>query len=308
LNLLKKLSALVLALALVTVSCSSSGSSVVASVGGVDVTESDLGDFFESDALPIDESLRQGIFALVAREVLEQALLADFGVALDVDQVEEIRGEMAAQMEEAGLTPEEFLGVPDASLEMLRFNAEIGVIREQAIDALVRQPETFEFYFSDPLAYTTVCARHILVDSADEAETVSERLEGGEDFAEVATEISLDTATPGGDLGCSLAFRYVPEFARATVEAEIGALVGPVETEFGFHLIIVDERRAPTTEEIQADPAAYMADTEIGSLWNGWFNGALDEAEVELDEKYGTWTDVGILPPDAEPVTVPTDG
>jgi parvulin-like peptidyl-prolyl isomerase len=306
--LLQKLSALVLALALVAVSCSSAGSGVIASVGDFDLTESDLGSFFESDSLPIDESLRQAIFALVARQVLEQALLADFGVPLDVDQVEEIRGGMATQMEEAGLTPEEFLGVPDASVEMLRFNAEIGVIRQQAIEALVNQPETLEFYFSDPLSYTTVCASHILVGSADEAETVRERLEGGEDFAEVATEISLDTATPGGNLGCSLAFRYVSEFARATVEAEIGDLVGPVETEFGFHLIIVDERTAPTEDEIQADPAAYLADTEVGSLWNEWFNGALDEAEVELDEKYGTWTDVGILPPDEEPVTVPTDG
>jgi len=306
--LLQKLSALVLALALVTVACSSSGSGVVASVGGVDVTEADLGSFFEADSLPIDESLRQAIFALIARQVLEQALLADFGMALDVDQVEEIRGEMTAQMEEAGMTPEEFLGVPDASAEMVRFNAEIGVIREQAIEALVHRPETLDLYFSDPTAYTTVCARHVLVESAEEAEAVRGRLDGGEDFAEVATEISLDSATPGGDLGCSLAFRYVPEFAQATVEAEIGELFGPVETQFGFHLIIVDERTAPTEEEIQADPAAHLSDTEIGNMWNEWFNFALDDAEVELDEKYGTWTDVGIIPPGEEPVTVPAEG
>jgi len=306
--LLRKLSALVLAFALVAVACSSGGSGVVGSVGGVDVTEADLDNFFESDSVPIDDSLRQAIFALLARQILEQALMTDFGVALDVDEVEVIRAELAAQMEEAGLTPEEFLGVPDASVEMIRFNAEIGVIRDQAIDALVHQPETLDLYFSEPTAYTTVCARHVLVESAEEAETVRERLDAGEDFAEVATEISLDSATPGGDLGCSLAFRYVPEFAQATVEAEIGELFGPVETQFGFHLIIVDERTAPTTEEVEADPVAHLSDSVVGELWSEWFNGALEEAEVELDEKYGTWTYVGIVPPGQEPVTVPTDG
>ena len=272
------------------------------------MTEEDLASFFEADSLPIDDSLRQGIFALIARQVLEQALLADFGVALDVDRVEEVRSEMQAAMEEAGMTPEEFIGAPDASLEMLRFNAAISVIREQAVEALVREPETFDFYFSNPTAYTTVCARHVLVDSAEEAEMVRGRLEAGEDFAEIATEVSLDSASPGGDLGCSLAFRYVREFAGATLEAEIGELFGPVETEFGFHLIIVDERTAPTEEEIQADPAAHIADSEIGPMWNQWFNVALDEAEVELDEEYGTWTDVGILPPGQTPVTVPNEG
>lgn len=295
---MRKLSALIVVLALVAVACSSAGSGVIGSVGDTDITEADIGELFESDTLPIDESLREAIFSLLAREVLLQGLRADFGLELDEAQVEVLYADFVAQMEQAGMTPEQFLGASDASLEMVRFNAEIGVIRQLAIDGTIQRPETLEAFFSAPEAYTTVCVRHVLVATAEEAEDVRARLEDGEDLAAVATEVSLDTATPGGDLGCALAGRYVPEFAQATVTAEVGAVFGPVETEFGFHVLVVGERTAPTEEEVKADPRAYLTDADMNVLWSDWFNETLRAADVAVDEKYGSWTPVGILPPD----------
>ncbi len=303
--LLRKLSALIVVLALVAVACSS-GSGVVATVGATDLTEADIGDFFESDTLPIDESLREAIFALLAREILLQGLGADFDLELDQTEVDSVYGDLIAQMEEAAMTPEDFLGVPDASVAMVRFNAEIGVIREQVVEGLIQQPETIEAFFSEPVAYTTVCVRHVLVATTEEAEDVLARLDGGEDFAAVATEVSLDTGTPGGDLGCSPAGRYVPEFAQASVTADIGALTGPIETDFGFHLLVVDERTAPTEEEVKADPQAHLTDADVNAIWTEWFNETLQTAEVTLDEKYGFWSSVGIIPPD-RPDLVPTE-
>ena len=273
---------------------------MIATVGDVDITEADLAVFFESEVLPIDETLRQTIFGLAAGEILQQRLRAEFDVEVDQEEVDANYANLLSQMETAGVTTAEFLGVEDADVGMLLFNAEIGVLRQQVVDGLIRQPEVIDAFFSDPKAYTKVCVRHVLVETADEAEVVLTRLGDGEDFAGVATEVSLDTGTPGGALSCAIAANYVTEFADATLAAEIGALFGPVETQFGFHVLVVDERSAPTEEEVIADPRAFLTDTELDGLWGDWLNEALRDASVTIDEKYGFWTPVGILRPDQE--------
>jgi len=298
LTLLRKLSAIIVVLAFVAVACSSGGSTVIASVGGTDITEDDLGVLFESSTLPIDESFRSTLFGLIAREVLLQGLATDFGLELDQDEVESTFSNLIDQMEEGGMTPEDFLGLVDASVEMIRFNAEIGVLRQQVIDGSILLPEITDAFFSDEATYTNVCVRHVLVETAEETDQVITRLEGGEDFGDVATELSLDTGTPGGDLGCSTASRYVDEFAEASLTADVGTLVGPVETQFGFHVLLVYDRSAPTRDEVQADPKSYLTEVEMSGLWSDWFNEALRDAEVTLDEKYGFWSPVGIIRPD----------
>ena len=302
---MRKIFALIAVLSLVAVACSSAGSGVVGTVGATEISEADLGELFESENLPIDENLREAIFALLAREVLLQGLSADFGLELDQDEVELVYEDLIDQMEQAGVTPADFLGLPDASVEMVRFNAEIGVLRGQVIDGLIQQPETIDAFFSDPGAYTTVCVRHVLMEKVEEAHAVLTRLEAGESLAVLAAD-SLDTGTPEGDLGCSLASRYVPEFAQASLDAEVGVFVGPIETQFGFHVLVVDERTAPTEEELRADPQAYLTDAESSGMWGEWFNDTLRDADVTLDEKYGFWSAVGIIPPD-RPDLVPTD-
>lgn len=296
---MKRTLLLVLVLALAVSACSDAADEVIATVNGTDITLAEVAELYETDTLPIDSELRDAIFSVVARQILLDALMDDFGVALDDAGVELLYTELVSETEAAGMTPAERLGIPDAGLGMLRFNAQIGVIRQQAIDGIIAQPETLEVFFSDPASYTTVCARHILVATEEEALAVMDRLEGGEDFAAVAGEVSMDS--PTGELPCSVASRYVTEFAAATVIAEIGALTGPVETQFGFHVIIVDERSAPTAEEVIADPLAHLSEAELNTLWGQWLNEKIQAADVTITAKYGEWTDVGIVPPeDAE--------
>jgi len=295
----RTLLSVLLALTLLAAACSSGEPRLVATVGTTEITEEDLGALYEADVLPVDEQLRQSIFALVARQVFLREMEAEFGVELDTDEVDVLYDQLVADIEEAGATPGDVLGIPDASLQMVRFNAELGVIRDQVVDLLVADPETISTFFSDPTSHTTVCVRHLLVETEDEALAARERLEDGEAFAEVASELSLDTGTPDGDLGCSLAGRYVPEFAAASLETEVGELSEPVQTDFGYHLLIVDERSAPTEDELVADPEAYLTDQELTTLWAGWFNEQLQEAEVTIEERYGSWSPVGILPPES---------
>lgn len=296
---MRTLLSVLLALTLLAAACSSGEPRLVATVGTTEITEEDLGALYEADVLPVDEQLRQSIFALVARQVFLREMEAEFGVELDTDEVDVLYDQLVADIEEAGATPGDVLGIPDASLQMVRFNAELGVIRDQVVDLLVADPETISTFFSDPTSHTTVCVRHLLVETEDEALAARERLEDGEAFAEVASELSLDTGTPDGDLGCSLAGRYVPEFAAASLETEVGELSEPVQTDFGYHLLIVDERSAPTEDELVADPEAYLTDQELTTLWAGWFNEQLQEAEVTIEERYGSWSPVGILPPES---------
>jgi hypothetical protein len=62
----------------------------------------------------------------------------------------------------------------------------------------------------------------------------------------------------------------------------------PVETEFGFHVIEVTERGVPDFEDVQQQVASALAQ-EVEAAFGEWFQGAIAEAEVTVDERYGTW-------------------
>lgn len=91
-------------------------------------------------------------------------------------------------------------------------------------------------------------ARHILVDSREAATEVLGRIQGGEDFAEVAKAVSLDKASGarGGDLGWFAGDRMVPEFAAATAALSPGRFSDPVQTRYGWHLVQLQEVRRGT--------------------------------------------------------------
>ncbi len=103
-------------------------------------------------------------------------------------------------------------------------------------------------YHAQRLRFTTpaeACSRHILVDDEEHARDLLAALAAGADFGDVARAHSTDSgsAVRGGELGCLRQGLTVPEFDEATFGAEIGALLGPVETRFGHHLIQVYEIR-----------------------------------------------------------------
>lgn len=94
-----------------------------------------------------------------------------------------------------------------------------------------------------------VRARHILVATEEEANAVLERLSGGEDFTSLAQELSTDTGSGqlGGDLGFFGRGRMVAPFEEAAFGAEIGEVVGPIQSEFGYHIIEVTDRNDEVT-------------------------------------------------------------
>jgi peptidyl-prolyl cis-trans isomerase C len=86
-------------------------------------------------------------------------------------------------------------------------------------------------------------ARHILVSEEQAAEDLKARIEGGADFATVAREHSqCPSSREGGDLGEFGPGQMVPEFDRVVFSAAVGEVHGPVQTQFGFHLIEITSR------------------------------------------------------------------
>lgn len=297
---MRRLIFLAVALAVVAASCSG-GTQDVARVGDQIITMDDIGDLFDTPSIPVDEQFRTVLFRLMAVAALDDAYEAEFGAPVDEAEVDALYTDYMGQLEAGGMTVGEALGVEDASDEMMRFNAHLGVMQQSVVETLAREPESIDLIYNDGLATTEVCVRHILTTTEEELTAAVERVEAGEEFAAVADEASLDTGTPGGDLGCAAAARYVEPFARAAVEAPIGEITYPVQTEFGFHAIIVDERNVLATyDEVAADPTSYLSDADANSLWAGWFNEVLQAADAEVLDpaRYGTWSPVGIVPPE----------
>ncbi|RLA73165.1 MAG: peptidylprolyl isomerase [Epsilonproteobacteria bacterium] len=89
----------------------------------------------------------------------------------------------------------------------------------------------------------TARARHILVDSKAKCLELKRQIEAGTDFAEVArNNSSCPSRAKGGDLGVFSEGQMVPEFDKAVFKGKVGDLVGPVKTEFGYHLIKITEK------------------------------------------------------------------
>ena len=108
-----------------------------------------------------------------------------------------------------------------------------------------------------------VHARHILVPTEDEAKAILAQLKGGADFATLAKEKSKDPgAAEGGDLGYFTKEQMVPEFAEVAFKLGKGQLSDPVKTQFGWHIIKVEDKRTrptPTFEQVKPQIENYVA-------------------------------------------------
>jgi peptidyl-prolyl cis-trans isomerase C len=108
-----------------------------------------------------------------------------------------------------------------------------------------------------------VHARHILVPTEDEAKAILAQLKGGADFAALAKEKSKDPgAADGGDLGYFTKDQMVPEFAEVAFKLDKGQISDPVKTQFGWHIIKVEDKRikpTPTFDQVKPQIENYVS-------------------------------------------------
>ena len=121
-------------------------------------------------------------------------------------------------------------------------------MRDMLKDITVTEEEQKAFYEENKAQFgkgATVSAKHILTDSEEKCQTILKNIEAGEKtFEDAAREFSTcPSGAKGGDLGEFGKGQMVKEFEDAAFTAEIGAIVGPVQTQFGYHLIKVEEKK-----------------------------------------------------------------
>ena len=108
-----------------------------------------------------------------------------------------------------------------------------------------------------------VHARHILVATEGEAKDIEAQLKSGTDFATLAKEKSKDPgAAEGGDLGYFTKDQMVPEFAEAAFKLDKGQISDPIKTQFGWHIIKVEDKRikpTPTYDQVKGQLQNYVA-------------------------------------------------
>jgi peptidyl-prolyl cis-trans isomerase C len=133
----------------------------------------------------------------------------------------------------------------------------------------------------------TRTVRHILVEEEDEADDVLAELEDGADFGELSEERSIDpgSGAEGGELGEISPETTVPEFDEAVFAAELDEVVGPVESQFGFHVIEVTDEQVREADELEDAELDQLVGPELNEL----ISAAFAEAEVEVDPAFGEW-------------------
>jgi len=211
---------------------------VVAVVDGTQVHRSDV----EAVARALPEQYRQVPLPQIYGMLLERAI--DFRLLANAAEDQDLAGE-----------PDVQAALAKARADVLRDAYLRGKIDEGTTDERLR--ERYDDLKNDEgFAQEEVHARHILVGSEDEAKEVIAQLEGGADFAGLAGEHSVDPSarSNGGDLGFFRRGQMVPEFAEAAFALEPGnRTTEPVQSQFGWHVIEVLERRtgAPSFEETE---------------------------------------------------------
>lgn len=141
----------------------------------------------------------------------------------------------------------------------------------------------YDAHIAGLAARTEVWARHILLDSEARAREVIAALDAGADFAELARERSLGpTAERGGDLDYFTRDNMIPDFAAAAFALEVGRYsLEPVQTEFGWHIIKVEDRRAEgaaSFEEMRDE----LRDAATRELLDELLRDLRGRAEIEL--------------------------
>lgn len=142
------------------------------------------------------------------------------------------------------------------------------------------------FYERGPERSGIACTKHVLVESEADARDVLAELDAGADFATLAAERSADpgSAAVGGALGCTATSQFqatfVPEFVDAALRAAIGVPTEPVESEFGFHVIVVQQY-----DEVADQLTGFFASQDY------LIARALEDADVYVDPRYGAVQD-----------------
>lgn len=191
------------------------------------------------------EELKNLNGAEVLKEMITLTVLEDKYEVSD----ERVDEELATIKEQVGDDFEEILEMQGLTEESLKQDIKNGLLQEAAMtEGIEVSDEEIKNYYER--MKTEIEARHILVEDEETANEVKKKLDKGGDFAKLAKEYSTDgSAEEGGELGFFTVGTMVPEFEEEAFTIEIGKISEPVQSDFGFHIIEVTDKKE-TEEDI----------------------------------------------------------
>jgi len=249
---------------LITPAIAQDADTVLATVNGQEITlghlivaQSQLPEQYQ--ALPDDVLLTGILEQLVQQEVVASAVRDDLSTSLQLGLENEERAYISAlTLDEVAMAE-----IPDAEIQA-----------------------EYDAQFGDVEAGTEYNASHILVETEGEAQSLIDELEAGAEFSALAREHSTGPSGPnGGQLGWFNAGMMVPSFEEAVFGLEVGEVSAPVETQFGWHVIILNDTRdqaAPALEEVRDQLVEGLRQARV----DAYIQQLTDEADVtraELD-------------------------
>jgi peptidyl-prolyl cis-trans isomerase C len=279
---------------------------------GGDVTQGELDEFAEQSGVPKDDpqyqaTVQQIMPQLVSIEIAKayaqehNITVSDKEVDQELAKLKEQVGDQARSSGQDVSNQEAYEqalkqnNITEEQLrEDIRENLPVQEVQERvAGEAEPSDKEIQNYYEKNKEAQFTTpeqrCVRHILFnkDQKEKAEDVKQQLENGGDFAKLAKENSQDpgSAAQGGDLGCLGKGETVPEFEQAAFGAERGEIVGPVQTEFGYHILQVTDVKSEQTrslQEVESQIRAQLASEKQSEAFNKW----IEEQKKMRDVKY----------------------
>lgn len=268
----KTIFALTLAASIGLAACSNPGDEVIVSTANFEMTQDEF--YNEMKKIAGEPLLQQVVLEKILNdkyEVTDEEIQAEFDAV-----AEQLGDQFEAALASEGLTEKTFK-------DNIRFN----LLRQKAQDEVKISDEEIQAYYDQ--AKYELNARHILVETEEEAKAIIEELKNGADFAEIAKEKSVDTGSgaQGGELGWFSVGMMVPEFNDAAYALELNTVSEPVKSDFGYHIIEVKEKREvegygtleEKKEEIREQLKAQKAD------WATIQEQLLEDAKVEIKDE-----------------------
>ncbi len=239
---------------------------ILATIDGVNITDTDIDAYIRN--MP-QEQQQYAAYPQFREHILKQIiafhLYAKMAEEEKLDETEEFKA-----------------ALEKAKKEILAQTAINSILK----DITVTEEEMQVFYKENPEHFAepeSAHAKHILVDTEEKAQEIMASIEKGEaSFEDAAKEFSsCPSNAQGGDLGEFGRGQMVPEFDQVAFEAEIGKVVGPVKTQFGYHLIKVEGRKDASVMAFDT-VKEYIQGTLLQQKQNELYN----EKYNELYDKY----------------------
>lgn len=257
----------------------------------------------EGEAL-INEFKKRKLDGLIEQTLLEQEAEARNVIVSQEDKEESFNQHLNQIKQQYNLSESQLvetlsqqgIGSLDQYKEMFLNESEQDLLinklsQEVVEEAEVSDQEIENYYNENKERYEQedqVEASHILLDTEEEAEDIIEQLENGADFSDLAEEYSTDqgSASQGGSLGFfEKNGQMIPEFEEAAFDLEIGEISNPVESQYGYHVIKVTDKKEAGVQsltEVKDNIEQNLLNSKQQQVWEEYVEEIKDEAEIEI--------------------------